>query len=338
MQAGLVSVVIPTYNRGRAVERAIESALAQDYPDVEVIVVDDGSKDDTRARLQRYEGHPKVRCFFKTNGGVASARNHGIREARGEFVAFLDSDDAYLPGKLRLQVECLRLLPKAGLIWSDMDAVDAQGKVVSERHLRKMYGTYRFFPSPTDLFSRELNGPEGVKLYAGDILSPIVLGNIVHTSTLMVRAERIKKAGMYDPEKYPPRQPGEDHDFHLRLCAAGPVAFVDAVTIRYVVGAGDAITNPENNRVISLSHLEHLQQALAKYHDRLRLPRKLVTDSLADAFGWAGQAHFHEGMFDEARKYLLESLRLRPLRAERWKYLGATFVPKPVQDVLRKLR
>jgi glycosyltransferase involved in cell wall biosynthesis len=336
MQKGLVSVVIPTYNRSRAVVRAIESVLAQDYEALEILVVDDGSRDDTAAVLRRYEGHPKIRVFFKANGGVASARNRGIHEARGEYVAMLDSDDAFLPGKLRWQVAALEMFPEAGLVWSDMRAVSGAGGVLAPRYLRTMYQAYRFFPSPADLFEREEEGPEGHKVFFGDIFSPIILGNIVHTSTLLVRAERIRKAGPYDSKRFPARKPGEDHDFHLRLAAAGPVAFLDAVTIDYVVGAGDAITSAANNLAISLSHLEHVEHAMALYGGRIRLPRAMLTDALSDAYGWAGQTHFYEGDLARARRYLLRSLGYRPLRAERWKYLAGTFVPKPVRQALGK--
>jgi glycosyltransferase involved in cell wall biosynthesis len=101
----LISVVIPTYNYGHLVAVAIDSALAQTYPNVEVIVVDDGSTDDTIQRLLPYAG--RIRVIHQTNQGLSAARNTGIRESRGEYIAFLDSDDAFHPRKLELQCEYL---------------------------------------------------------------------------------------------------------------------------------------------------------------------------------------------------------------------------------------
>jgi glycosyltransferase involved in cell wall biosynthesis len=337
-QPGLVTIIIPTYNRAHTVVGAVESALAQDYPQLEILVVDDGSTDDTRARLAKYEGHSCVRCLFQANEGVAGARNHGIREARGEFIAILDSDDLYLPGKISLQVKCLRLLPEAGLIWSDMDAIHRDGQVVAKRYLRKMYGAYRFFPRPLDLFERELEGPEDTQLYFGDIFSAIALGNLVHTSTLMMRASRIREAGSYDSKKYPAKKPGEDHDFHLRLCKVGPVAFVDAVTIHYLTGAEDAITHKSNNRIISLSYLEMLTTTLEKEAGRIKLPFYVIHTALADAYAWVGQAHYAEGMFSLARGYLFRSLTLRPFRLTQWKFLAASLLPAWVRQALKALK
>src|SRR4051794_25365627 len=105
MKHGQVSVIIPTYNRGRLVVQAVQSVLAQTYTDVEAIVVDDGSTDDTQELVTRaFGGNPKVRYFKKPNGGVSSARNMGLREAQGEFVALLDSDDTWFSNKLELQL------------------------------------------------------------------------------------------------------------------------------------------------------------------------------------------------------------------------------------------
>jgi glycosyltransferase involved in cell wall biosynthesis len=98
-----VSVIIPTYNRSELVERAVKSVLCQTYTDYEIIVVDDGSTDDTRFNLQSYP----VRYIRQNNSGSASARNRGIRESKGKYIAFLDSDDWFLPDKLARQVEVM---------------------------------------------------------------------------------------------------------------------------------------------------------------------------------------------------------------------------------------
>src|SRR5258708_5856521 len=104
-----VSVIIPSYNCGRYVTEAVDSALAQTHPPAEVIVVDDGSTDDTEERLRPYSG--RIRYLRKENGGVATARNRGIHEAVGELIAFLDSDDSWHPRKLEIQIEYLRQNP-----------------------------------------------------------------------------------------------------------------------------------------------------------------------------------------------------------------------------------
>ena len=107
----LVSVIIPVYNGARHLRAALESVFAQTYPSFEVILVDDGSVDDSSIIAQSF---PEVRYIHQTNQGVAAARNRGIEVARGEFLAFLDQDDLWTPDKLRLQIEYLLSHPDVG--------------------------------------------------------------------------------------------------------------------------------------------------------------------------------------------------------------------------------
>ncbi len=123
------SVVIPAYNAAWCVGKAIDSVLAQDFTDREVIVVDDGSTDDTAAVLATYG--EAIRVVRKANGGMSSARNAGIAAARGEFVAFLDADDWWLPGKLGKQVALMRQRPDVGFSSTAARVEDPQGRLLN---------------------------------------------------------------------------------------------------------------------------------------------------------------------------------------------------------------
>lgn len=134
MNSPLVSIVVPTYNYGHFVCETIESALAQTYSPVEIIVVDDGSTDDTRTRLAVY-GY-RVHYIHQQNRGLSAARNTGIAAAQGEFIALLDSDDLWLPDKLARQVASCVREPDAGVVATERFAIDETGKrldYVSER-------------------------------------------------------------------------------------------------------------------------------------------------------------------------------------------------------------
>lgn len=124
-----VSVVIPAYNAAWCVAKAIDSVLAQDYRDFELIVVDDGSTDDTAAVLASYGD--AIRVIRKPNGGLSSARNAGIAAARSEFIAFLDADDWWLPGKLRLQMSSMRQNANIGFSSTTARVVDPDGNLVN---------------------------------------------------------------------------------------------------------------------------------------------------------------------------------------------------------------
>jgi glycosyltransferase involved in cell wall biosynthesis len=121
-----VSVIIPAYNYARYVSEAIDSVLAQTYPPLEVIVVDDGSTDDTPNVLAAYGD--RIRAIRQVNQGVAAARNTGIAAARGEYVAFIDSDDTWEPRKLELQMARFDAEPDLGLVHCGGEAFDDQGK------------------------------------------------------------------------------------------------------------------------------------------------------------------------------------------------------------------
>ena len=124
-----VSVVVPAYNAAWCVKKAVDSVLEQDFRDFELLVVDDGSTDQTASVLSGYG--EKLRVIRKANGGLSSARNAGIREARGEFVAFLDADDWWLPGKLSRQVTYLRAHPSVGFVSATSRVEDAAGQLLN---------------------------------------------------------------------------------------------------------------------------------------------------------------------------------------------------------------
>src|SRR5919197_6284187 len=153
-----VSVVIPTHDRGRVVVEAIESALAQRHRHLEVIVVDDGSTDDTAERVARLRDR-RVRLLRRPHAGVSAARNAGIAVATGDLVAFLDSDDLWKPDKVEAEIAVLARYPSAGGVFSDLEKLDGPTFVPS-------------FMRRTHVFSRVL----GDRAYAeGLLLSPRAL-------------------------------------------------------------------------------------------------------------------------------------------------------------------
>ncbi len=124
----LVSVVIPAYNHARYIDECVDSVLSQDHPAIEVIVVDDGSTDGTLERLQGYG--QRITLLTQQGGRQARARNLALGVARGELIAFLDSDDRYRPGRIRAAVQAFRDDPAAALVWSDYQRIDAEGRVL----------------------------------------------------------------------------------------------------------------------------------------------------------------------------------------------------------------
>jgi glycosyltransferase involved in cell wall biosynthesis len=130
-EPGLASIIIPTFNRASLLEEALASAAGQTYRPLEIIVVDDGSTDDTPDLVPHWQDRFKdeaglvIRYFRQPNSGVGSARNRGLIESRGEYIQFLDSDDLLHPQKLSRQIECLRRYPQCGYVVSDGKKIEA---------------------------------------------------------------------------------------------------------------------------------------------------------------------------------------------------------------------
>jgi glycosyltransferase involved in cell wall biosynthesis len=151
MKAPRVTVLIDTYNYGQYIEEAVGSVLAQDFPvqEREILVVDDGSTDDTPERLRKFGD--AITCLRKENGGQASAFNFALQRARGKFVAFLDADDYWLPGKLQRIVEEFERHPDAGMVYHSFRQLNAREGVFQDGGLPLLSG---FLPSNTkDLLS-----------------------------------------------------------------------------------------------------------------------------------------------------------------------------------------
>ena len=125
-----VSVIIPAYNGDRYISEAIDSVLAQTYTNYEIIVVDDGSTDNTSQVVKAYGD--RVRYIYRENQGVASARNLGIAKAEGEYIAFLDQDDLFFPNKLSEQLNCFELHPEAGIIHSGWLRINHCGEILGK--------------------------------------------------------------------------------------------------------------------------------------------------------------------------------------------------------------
>jgi GT2 family glycosyltransferase len=335
MEDAEVSVIIPTYDRAYCLDRAVDSVLNQTHRNCRALIIDDGSTDATRALVaQRYANEPRVIYEYQSNQGVVASRNRGLTLARGDYIAFLDSDDAWYPWKVELQLACLAALPASvGMVWTDMNAINAEGEIVQERYLRKMYGAYtrhgteRIFEHEASLDSLGIRiaGIEGdCKVYWGDIFSQMVTGNLVHTSTALLRRERALAVGPFNASL---RFAGEDFDYHLRTCRAGSVAFVDVCSILYRVGHVDQLTAPEYHVHIAENFLKTITPVIAQDRARINLPESTIRATLARAHGWIAEGKFGASDYAGARRHAVQSLTYQPWQSRPWVLLGASLIP-----------
>jgi len=273
-----VSVVIPTFERAGLVGRAVHSVLAQTFDDVEVLVVDDASTDDT-ADVVGAIGDPRIRYVRQSvNAGAGAARNRGIHESRGRYIAFLDSDDIWLPCKLERQVALLDVAPAAvGLVYGGTEVEHATGEVTTScPHER------------------------------GDLHRRLLERNVVHGggSNAMIRRSVVASAGFFD-ERF---DAIEDHDYWVRIARMYDVDFVDAPVVRYHDVDGDerrsrhVASNMASRRRFADKHRRQMRRrgAAAPYH----------LDS--------ARRHLRAGDRRAARRAAWQAVAADPLCTEAW--------------------
>lgn len=197
-----VSVIIPAYNKAEYTRRTVASVLAQSYPCIEVIVVDDGSTDNTAQVMALYSD--KIRYIRKSNGGACSARNAGIRESVGEYVAFIDCDDLYEPRKIEVCAEYLDKNPQYGFVHTAAHFINNEDKVE---------GLYDHSKSRRQ----------------GWISRQLILGNHICNSTMVIRRDILSRAGFFDEAIFTPG----DWDLSLRLSQVAQVGYVREPLTKY---------------------------------------------------------------------------------------------------------
>ncbi|WP_150913209.1 glycosyltransferase family 2 protein [Marinobacter halotolerans] len=213
MQQPLVSVVIATYNMAQYLPDAVDSVLAQkDWDNLEVVIVDDGSADDTEDRMTRFSEDSRVRYIRTENRGQPKAKNRGIYEARGEFIAFCDADDIWQPDKLAMQMPVFQD-EDVGVVYSEVAYINHKGSSIPKE------------PS-TD---RE----------SGWVTSHLVIRNFVPFGTAVMRRSCIERQGTFD-EDLPM---GIDWDLWLRFSVAWKFVYVPEVTYLYRIWPGQMSKN-----------------------------------------------------------------------------------------------
>lgn len=299
MNDPLVSIVIPTFNRASFLPRAIASVEAQTFGDWEIVLVDDGSMDDTGTLASKYATSLGSRFQYirQPHVGVGAARNRGIEAARGRFIAFLDSDDEYLPQKLERQLALFQLRPDLGLVYSDYAFVDVDG----ERH-ESVFNTL-------GRLAREVPCEEaapGLYVCQGNLFDTLIRGYFIATIVGMLRREVLGSTIRFPIDlSY-----AEEWLFYLKVAQVCEAGFVDEpLCLHHAVDGSLARTDRQRN----ISQYRELLRAM-----RMSLPglnrrhRRIIAANLAATSLQLGYDAFKAGRFGQAQRHFSESFISRP--------------------------
>ncbi|MGF1755047.1 glycosyltransferase [Vibrio makurazakiensis] len=295
-----VSVIIPTYNCMAFLPKAIDSVLEQTHQDIELIIIDDNSADKTDAYLKTLTD-PRISVITTTGVGASQARNMGINQACGDFIAFLDADDFWLPEKLELQLALHAAHPSLGMSFTNYD------------HLTEQY------QSIVDCFSywEQFHGEERLFIPLNNALEFTIQNNIIGTSTVMVKADVLTQMKAFDAEiEY-----GEDWDLWLRICEKHPIGALNSIQSGYLMRQSSTTQTDH----FKLRNLQSIESILKHYQDSQHtwcLPASAFKSAKARIL--EGYADYHRGLQRKgiAVFFGLRSLLLAPQKRRFRSLLG----------------
>ncbi len=297
-----ISVIIPAYNCGRYVSETVESVLAQTYQDYELIIVDDGSTDNTKDVLAKYvDAYPnKVRYIFQQNAGEGGARNRGIKESMGDYVAFLDSDDIWLPIKLEKQMALVdSLIDKDVVIFGDQYHFDNNGEVLAE----SMFNI--------------------LKPRNGLVYEHLLYENFITTQTVMVKKSLFDKVGYFkEGMKY-----CADFDMWLRLAKDYKFYYVADVIAGYRIHSTQVSGNIHKMREY---HLMVVNEALSNR----KFDIVLTNCILANQHFKYGYIFWDRKYYSDARQDFIVSLR-HVFKIKTCLYILASYMPHFIIKFIR---
>jgi glycosyltransferase involved in cell wall biosynthesis len=293
-----ISVIIPTYNRAAYLYESIDSVLCQTYEDLELIVVDDGSSDNTREVVQEYNDL-RIKYIYKKNGGAASALNLGIKESKGNYIARLDSDDMFLPEKLEMQIKFIDFNPDIGLVYTQAYNTDEKGNVL------ELYLKDHTYPN------------NSLKVLRYFLFPP--------SQSIMFRKSCIDRVGYFD-EDMPIT---EDWDFCIRMAQYYKFAYIDKPLVK-IRKHTKMITSDK------IKSAQAILRVMEKHSETLSLGEG--KEWLAPHYYNLGRLYLYKRDYKRARGKFFSALRYDPSLLRNFFFFGLTSLPSFMIEGIRDLK
>ena len=281
----LVSVIIPTYNRYRMVTRAIESVLTQTYRNIELIIVDDASKDNTFELLKTEYADPRIKIVrHPRNLGGAAARNSGIRNAKGGLIAFLDSDDEWLPEKLARQIPLLLSNPDVGAVYCKHYILEHGGSLSIDRRIR---------------------------YYKGWVQNYLLRGWCpTSTSLFVIRKECFQTVGLFD-DSLPSFQ---DYDLWLRIATRYQFDYIDCPLVKYFIHDESRVSIDIDARINGLEKIMAKWEEIYKHAIGEGQFSRLKKGFYEKIYIKAANQCMHRGQTSDGTRYILRAIEYAPYK------------------------
>ena len=297
----LVSVVIPAFNASEWIAETIESVIDQEYQNFEILVIDDGSTDNTEKIVSSFG--PKVSYYYKINGGQSSARNFGIKNAKGKYIAFLDSDDLWFKQKLKLQIE---LLEQNKFKWAYTDGI-------------------AFDNSTNEILFRFNNKS---KQYEGDILIKLFQSCFIPMPTVIVKKEVFSEIGYFNEDHQFRNR--EDWEMWIRSAQKYPIALIPDILAKYRVHQ-KSVTGTESLIERMNGNILVIEQAASREPKRLGKYKNIVLSKL---YFSSGRALALQGNSYYAKKLFLKSIYRNPF----WILAYLSWLISPITPWIENVR
>ena len=277
-----VSIILPCYNGAKWIGQAIESVLAQTYKDFELIVIDDGSTDNSKEVISSYLYDERVRYIYQENRGFSATLNRGIKESKGEFIGFIGQDDLYVPNKLQVQVRYLDEHSDVDLVHSNYCFINPTGQIIRIRHIK-----IPKFPSREKLIEH------------------LFIYNFIGFETVLLRKKCLDKVGLFDE-----RMIGfSDHDMWLRIAGEFNIAYIDSILVK-------KREHPQQLSKIAIERCLYDELLMAvKAIKRYPFLKKAIKKKLASIYYSLGLAMLEKEIYESAKQKFFKAIQYEP-----WKF------------------
>jgi glycosyltransferase involved in cell wall biosynthesis len=302
-----VSVVIPTYNRSKLLLEALDSVFQQTFKDYEVIIIDDGSTDETRSLLEQHALTRKFKYIYQENSGSSAARNNGVRHARHGLIAFLDSDDIWHPQKLEKQIKFLKDHPEADLVFSNADVVNEHGD-----------------------FLWSYITPRERKIRPQAMFDELLVRNFIPLDSFLVKKECLENIGLFDESM----QDCEDYDLLLKIARSFSMFCLDEslTKVRNTTGnkSSNSVSRYQNTIIIISKYLPSEEP----HHWSFRFRKKFARNYFE-----LGNALFAQDRMPEAKNALIKAISIWPfLNLKQYLLVLVLMLPKKYVHQLKALK